>query len=163
MGSEDLASLAAFANELADAARAEILPYWRRPVEVEEKVEDGRPVVESPVTIADRAAERAMRALIAARYPQHGVRGEEDGDTNPGAEWCWVLDPIDGTKSFITGKPLFGTLVGLCRNVRARAGPPARTPAPCIAAPRRAHRPAPAPRGRAGLARRRRDRPLRAA
>ena len=104
----------AFANELADAARKEILPYWRRPIEVESKMEDHRAVAESPVTIADRNAEKAMRALIEARYPEHGIYGEEFGSVRVDAEFCWVLDPIDGTKSFITGKPLFGTLIGLC-------------------------------------------------
>ena len=102
--------------QLAEAARAEILPYWRKPIEVESKIEDHRAVAESPVTIADRNAEKAIRALIEARYPQHGVIGEELGSVREDAEFVWVLDPIDGTKSFITGKPLFGTLIGLCHN-----------------------------------------------
>jgi len=106
----------AFADELADLARSEILPYWRKPIEVESKIEDHRAVAESPVTVADRNAERAMRALIEARYPRHGVYGEEFGNVRIDAEFVWVLDPIDGTKSFITGKPLFGTLIGLCHN-----------------------------------------------
>jgi myo-inositol-1(or 4)-monophosphatase len=67
----------------------------------------------SPVTEADRAAERAIRALLAADLPGHGVIGEEYGETNPDAEWVWVLDPIDGTRAFVTGRPLFGTLIGL--------------------------------------------------
>lgn len=114
--------LAAFAsNELVAAARAEILPHWRRPASmaVESKYEDGRSESQtvSPVTIADRNAERAMRKLILERYPDHGVIGEEFGSVHAdSAQYCWVLDPIDGTKSFITGKPLFGTLIGLCYN-----------------------------------------------
>ena len=109
------AELKAFANELADAARREILPFWRqRRLVVDSKVEPGRPVAESPVTAADRNAEAAMRALIEARYPEHGVLGEELGSLRADARFCWVLDPIDGTKSFVTGKPLFGTLIGLC-------------------------------------------------
>jgi len=108
--------LAGFAEELAEVARKEILPFWRRPLEVESKIEDGRPVAESPVTVADRNAEAAMRKLIEERYPQHGISGEELGGVRLDAEFCWVLDPIDGTKSFITGKPLFGTLIGLCQH-----------------------------------------------
>eukprot|EP00929_Paragymnodinium_shiwhaense_P019046 TRINITY_DN13103_c0_g1_i1.p1 TRINITY_DN13103_c0_g1~~TRINITY_DN13103_c0_g1_i1.p1 ORF type:complete len:651 (+),score=119.67 TRINITY_DN13103_c0_g1_i1:71-2023(+) len=111
-----LKEFAAFAEKLADVARKEILPYWRQPLKVESKVEPGRPVPESPVTIADRKAEDAMRRLINEKYPHHGISGEEMGDVRMDAEYVWVLDPIDGTKSFITGKPLFGTLIGLCRH-----------------------------------------------
>jgi len=113
---------AAFAEELADAAGKEILPYWRKPIEVESKIEPNRPVAESPATIADRNAESAMRKLIEARYPSHGIYGEELGNVRIDAEFCWVLDPIDGTKSFITGKPLFGTLIGLCHHGRPVIG-----------------------------------------
>ncbi|KAL7492243.1 hypothetical protein ACHAWT_001484 [Skeletonema menzelii] len=107
---------AQFAYELADAARLEILPYWRQSrhnLGQEIKVEEDRSVFQSasPVTLADRAAERAMRELITERYPQHGVYGEEYGVIRENADWVWVLDPIDGTRSFITGKPLFGTLI----------------------------------------------------
>ena len=66
-----------------------------------------------PVTEADKGAERAIREMIAARYPDHGVIGEEYGEDRPDAEFVWVLDPIDGTKAFITGVPLWGTLVAL--------------------------------------------------
>ena len=68
---------------------------------------------ESPVTIADRAAELAMRTAVEERYPNHGIIGEEFGMKSQDAEFVWVFDPIDGTKSFITGKPLFGTLIAL--------------------------------------------------
>lgn len=76
----------------------------------------------SPVTEADRGAERAIRALLADRHPDHGVIGEEYGTTNPDAEWVWVLDPIDGTRAFVTGRPLFGTLIGLLHRGRPVLG-----------------------------------------
>mmetsp|Transcript_51808 Transcript_51808/g.110135 ORF Transcript_51808/g.110135 Transcript_51808/m.110135 type:complete len:312 (-) Transcript_51808:56-991(-) len=108
--------LASFANELADEARKVILPYWRKPIEVESKMEHNRPTAESPVTIADQRAEETMRRLIEERYPNHGIYGEEYGQVRTDAEFVWVLDPIDGTKSFITGKPLFGTLIACLKN-----------------------------------------------
>jgi inositol-phosphate phosphatase/L-galactose 1-phosphate phosphatase/histidinol-phosphatase len=70
----------------------------------------------SPVTAADRAAEAAMRRLIGARFPGHGIIGEEYGPERAEAEFVWVVDPIDGTKSFISGVPLFGTLIALARH-----------------------------------------------
>ena len=103
----------ALANELADTARHNILPFWRKKIEVQSKIEGQRAILESPVTIADQKTELALRALIEARYPAHGISGEEYGDVRLHAKWVWVLDPIDGTKSFITGKPLFGTLIAL--------------------------------------------------
>ena len=107
----DREELAAFACELADAARKVILPYWRKPLAVEEKQEAHRAIAESPVTEADRNTEQVLRDLIESRYPEHGIYGEEFPAVRTDAEWVWVLDPIDGTKSFITGKPLFGTLI----------------------------------------------------
>lgn len=77
---------------------------------------------ESPVTIADRAAEEAMRALIEAQYPDHGIFGEEFGFVRTDAEYAWVLDPIDGTRAFVTGMPIFGTLIALMRNGRPVLG-----------------------------------------
>eukprot|EP00956_Cyclotella_meneghiniana_P005641 scaffold7255_cov68-Cyclotella_meneghiniana.AAC.1 len=114
--STELVELTDFANTLADAARTEILPYWRVPrnhLAQEIKHESNRSEFQSasPVTLADRAAERAMRELIERTYPQHGVYGEEFGVLRCDADYVWVLDPIDGTRSFITGKPLFGTLI----------------------------------------------------
>jgi histidinol-phosphatase len=103
----------ALAAELADAAGAAIRPYFRQRIAVDDKPDL------SPVTVADRAAEEAMRRLIAARFPEHGIIGEEFGREREGAEFVWVLDPIDGTKSFISGVPLFGTLIAL-----AQAGRP---------------------------------------
>ena len=103
----------ALAAELADAAGAAIRPYFRQKIAIEDKPDL------SPVTAADRAAEEAMRRLISARFPEHGIIGEEFGREREHAEFVWVLDPIDGTKSFISGVPLFGTLIAL-----ARAGRP---------------------------------------
>ncbi|MDB5414921.1 MAG: histidinol-phosphatase [Rubritepida sp.] len=65
------------------------------------------------MTEADRAAERALRAFLTERFPTHGIMGEEYGTERGDAEWLWVLDPIDGTRAFLTGRPLFGTLIGL--------------------------------------------------
>jgi inositol-phosphate phosphatase / L-galactose 1-phosphate phosphatase / histidinol-phosphatase len=76
----------------------------------------------SPVTAADRAAEQTMRALIENRFPEHGIIGEEFGRLRENAEFVWVLDPIDGTKSFISGVPLFGTLIALAHNRRPILG-----------------------------------------
>src|SRR5271156_6858606 len=92
---------------MADEAAAIILSYFRRPMAVEDKQDA------SPVTIADRQAEAAMRLLIAKHVPHHGILGEEFGPERLDAEWVWVFDPIDGTKAFITGKPSFGTLIAL--------------------------------------------------
>jgi len=97
----------AFAQDMADAAAAVIRPYFRQRIEIAAKADA------SPVTIADRDAEAVMRRMIEARFPDHGVRGEEFGQSNAGAEWVWVLDPIDGTKSFASGSLAFGTQVAL--------------------------------------------------
>lgn len=97
----------AFANRLADAAGAAIRPWFRQRCDIETKAD------QSPVTAADRAAEAAMRAIIEAERPGEGIVGEEYGVHNPGAERVWVLDPIDGTRSFIAGRPIFGTLIAL--------------------------------------------------
>jgi len=106
----------ALANDLADAAGEAIRPYFRQPITVDDKPDL------SPVTAADRAAETAMRQLIAARFPDHGIIGEEFGREREDAEFVWVLDPIDGTKSFISGVPLFGTLIALARHGRPILG-----------------------------------------
>ena len=100
----------AMANKLADAARPVLQSYYRRPLEIDEKGDA------SLVTDADRAIERTMRDLINAELPDHGILGEEYGPENLDAEYVWILDPIDGTKSFITGKPSFNTLIALCQN-----------------------------------------------
>ncbi|MSP48235.1 MAG: histidinol-phosphatase [Alphaproteobacteria bacterium] len=100
----------AFAGRLAEASGPVIRRYFRTPIGVEDKADS------SPVTIADREAELAVRALIDRAYPDHGIIGEEHGVSRPGASHQWVIDPIDGTKAFITGKPMFGTLVALLRD-----------------------------------------------
>jgi histidinol-phosphatase len=97
----------ALAERLADTARAVISPYFRQPIDITQKAD------RSPVTIADREAETAMRTLIAEAYPEHGMVGEEHGADRSNAEYVWILDPIDGTKRFISGHPQFGTLIGL--------------------------------------------------
>ena len=97
----------ALAVALADAAGAAIRPHFRSGFDVEMKSDD------SPVTIADRAAEQAMRALLAAEAPRDGISGEEFGTTEGSTGRQWVLDPIDGTRAFIAGRPLFGTLISL--------------------------------------------------
>ena len=97
----------ALAQRLAEAAGAAIRPWFRRPFLVETK-EDF-----SPVTIADREAEAAIRRLLDEYRPDDGVIGEEYGDDRPEAARVWVLDPIDGTRAFVAGRPLFGTLIAL--------------------------------------------------
>jgi histidinol phosphatase-like enzyme (inositol monophosphatase family) len=99
--------LVALANSLADAARPIVSRYFRTGVTIDDKSDA------SPVTIADREAETAMRALLTKHVPGHGVFGEEHGAERTDAEYVWVLDPIDGTKAFITGMPVFGTLIAL--------------------------------------------------
>ncbi|MEJ0013754.1 MAG: histidinol-phosphatase [Bauldia sp.] len=107
----DTDALPAFLDRLADVAAEAIMPHFRMAARVENK-ETAR---FDPVTIADRNAEQAMRTLINATYPAHGIVGEEFGSERDDAEFVWVLDPIDGTRSFITGLPTWGTLIGLTR------------------------------------------------
>jgi histidinol phosphatase-like enzyme (inositol monophosphatase family) len=97
----------ALAHRLADAAGDVIRPHFRSGVGIEIKPDA------SPVTIADRAAETAMRAIVEGERPGDGIIGEEFGDHQPGSRRTWVFDPIDGTRSFIAGRPIFGTLVAL--------------------------------------------------
>lgn len=113
-----LEELAAFAARLAEAARAETLPRFRAGAAVESKSDAGF----DPVTEADRQAERALRRLIEAAYPDHGVLGEEFGAERTDAEWRWVLDPVDGTRAFVCGVASWATLIGLERNRRAVLG-----------------------------------------
>ena len=103
----ELDGFLALALSLADAAGEAIRPYFRQPLAVDDKADL------TPVTAADRAAEQAMRSLIESRFPEHGIIGEEFGRAREDAEFVWTLDPIDGTKSFISGVPLFGTLIAL--------------------------------------------------
>jgi myo-inositol-1(or 4)-monophosphatase len=110
MGAVDFA---AFVDELATVAGDAILPFFRTVLSVENKKLKG---TFDPVTAADRAAETAMRALIRKHFPAHGIIGEEFEDVDSDGPYTWVLDPIDGTKSFIAGMPVWGTLIGLCKD-----------------------------------------------
>jgi myo-inositol-1(or 4)-monophosphatase len=104
---------AAFVDELATVSGETILPFFRTALSIEDK---GRGGSFDPVTAADHAAETVMRALIRRTFPDHGIVGEEYGQERADAEYVWVLDPIDGTKSFISGMPAWGTLIGLMRS-----------------------------------------------
>ncbi len=113
-----------FAEELADAARKVILPHFRSDVSIVDK--SGGDSAFDPVTAADRGAEEIMRQMIRETYPDHGILGEEFGD-HPAAEGSeppvtWVIDPIDGTKSFIAGFPTWGVLIGINDGTGAVAG-----------------------------------------
>ncbi|MCC6550337.1 MAG: histidinol-phosphatase [Ignavibacteriaceae bacterium] len=99
-----------FLRLLADESGKIIRKYFRTGVLTETKQDD------SPVTIADRSAEEKLREMIMREFPEHGILGEEFGIHNGGAEWQWILDPIDGTKSFICGTVTFGTLIALTKN-----------------------------------------------
>ena len=100
----------ALANHLADAAGAAIRPFFRARYDMEYKAD------KSPVTQADRAAEAAIRAILEKERPGDGIIGEEYGSVREGAERVWILDPIDGTRSFIAGRPIFGTLIALTQS-----------------------------------------------
>lgn len=104
----DLKELLSFAHQLADAAARQTLPLFRNLDAVDNKQAGGF----DPVTEADRSAEAAMRALIESHHPSHAITGEEF-DTKTGTDFEWVLDPIDGTRAFISGIPTWGTLIGL--------------------------------------------------
>ncbi|MBS0362558.1 MAG: histidinol-phosphatase [Proteobacteria bacterium] len=111
--SKTVDELDAFFVELNAAAAGAILPLFRSDHGL---IDKGGARGFDPVTEADKGAERAIRALIAARYPEHGVIGEEYGEDRPDAEFVWVLDPVDGTRAFISGLPLWTTLIGLRHN-----------------------------------------------
>ncbi len=104
---------AVFVDELATVSGEAILPFFRTAMSVDNKAGAG---AFDPVTAADRAAEAAMSALIRRTFPSHGIVGEEFGSERADAEYVWVLDPIDGTKSFISGMPAWGTLIALARS-----------------------------------------------
>jgi myo-inositol-1(or 4)-monophosphatase len=109
----------AFVDRLAAVSGEIILPFFRTSLGVENKSRSGG---FDPVTAADRTAESAMRNLIRAQFPEHGIIGEEFGEERSDAEYVWTLDPIDGTKSFISGMPVWGTLVGLMRGGKPAFG-----------------------------------------
>lgn len=111
-----LSEIAGFAFEVARSAGAEALGWFRRPIDVMTKADA------SPVTEADRRVEEAIRARIAERFPEHSIFGEEFGMDGSFDAPTWVIDPIDGTRSFISGSPLWGTLVALSNNRRPHLG-----------------------------------------
>ncbi len=96
-------------HELCDAAARETLPRFRSQLAVDNK----RPADFDPVTEGDRMAEKAIREILTSKYPEHGIIGEEFGTQNPDADYQWIIDPIDGTRAFISGIPVWGTLIGL--------------------------------------------------
>jgi myo-inositol-1(or 4)-monophosphatase len=110
--------LRAFADALADSARTAILPHFRAAIPIEDKGVSAF----DPVTQADRDSESAMRALIEQRFPEHGILGEEFGEKPARGDFTWVLDPIDGTRAFIAGLPLWGVLIGLYHQGRPLLG-----------------------------------------
>ncbi|KAA5606936.1 histidinol-phosphatase [Roseospira marina] len=104
----EIQALLPLATRLADAAREATMAHFRSPALAVETKGDL-----SPVTVADRASEAAMRALLAEHCPDHGILGEEEGASGLDRDFVWVLDPIDGTRSYVTGSPLWGTLIAL--------------------------------------------------
>ena len=111
MGTSGTAGYAEFAHELAVAAGAAILPHFRVALDVADKGVGGEPY--DPVTVADRAAEALIRERIARAHPDHGIRGEEHGWQKGASNYTWVIDPIDGTRSFILGQLHWATLIAL--------------------------------------------------
>ena len=114
--SPPIPDLLSIAHALADAAAAQSMHYFRTPLDIVTKADA------SPVTLADRAAETAMREILAERAAADGIFGEEHGLERLDADRVWVLDPIDGTRSFITGSPLWGTLIGVLQGPRVVLG-----------------------------------------
>ena len=112
------AELKPFFHQLCEVAATRTLPLFRSRLDVSNKEADGF----DPVTRADRDAELAIRELIESRYPDHGIIGEEFGLTRTGARFQWIIDPIDGTRAFISGLPVWGTLVGLYDQGKPVAG-----------------------------------------
>ncbi len=111
--------LEAFMLTLARLSGEAILPFFRTSIGFENKKAKS---AFDPVTEADKAGEAAMRHLIKQTFPAHGIHGEEFGIENPEADYVWILDPIDGTKSFLTGIPLWGTLIGLSHHGHPEMG-----------------------------------------
>jgi myo-inositol-1(or 4)-monophosphatase len=112
----DTDALIAASCAAADVAGAVIRPFFRAGIATDQKAD------RSPVTIADRTAEQVMRAVLSERFPDHGILGEEFGLDRPNSARRWVLDPIDGTRAFITGRPTFGTLIALFQDDRPIIG-----------------------------------------
>lgn len=119
MTDNDLKDFAAFARRLAAAARVQTLHWLEAGAEAADKNAGG---VFDPVTEGDRAAERAIRSMIEAEYPEHGISGEEYGEKPGQGPWSWSLDPIDGTRAFICGLPSWTTLIALLHEGRPVMG-----------------------------------------
>ena len=115
---DEIVELEDFALELAHTAGGIAQAHFRKPVTVENKSASAF----DPVTNADRAIERVLRGAIDARYPEHGIVAEEEGERLGAGEYVWFIDPIDGTRAFITGSPLWGTLIGLTRHAQPLFG-----------------------------------------
>ena len=115
---EETSRLLAFARELATAAATAILPQFRKNIAIEVKQAKDW----DPVTEGDRAAERAIRSLIESKFPNHGIIGEEYGSKAGTSAYTWILDPIDGTRSFVIGMPTWATLIGLYRDGKPLLG-----------------------------------------
>ena len=112
----ELADLTQFTCSLAEAAASVTRSYFRKPIDIIQKLDN------SPVTIADRECETRIRSLITERFPGHGILGEEHGFDGEELSEIWVIDPIDGTKSFISGLPLYGTLLAYVKDGGVRIG-----------------------------------------
>ena len=106
----DLDRYVATAIQMVDLARPILMRWFRSGLAAEAKADA------SPVTMADRECEQVLRSHVQRSFPDHGLIGEEHGNDRDGASYVWVIDPIDGTKAFVSGRPLFGTLVALCRD-----------------------------------------------
>ncbi len=106
----DFSEFLAFAHQLADRAGDLTLGYFRQPLDVCAKAD------ESPVTLADQQTEQALRADISARYPDHAITGEEQSAKTGNSGYEWIIDPIDGTRNFISGYPLYSTLICLLKD-----------------------------------------------
>ncbi len=107
---------AALANRMADKAGEIIKKHFRTPIDIERKEDD------SPVTVADREVEQALREMIEKERPDDGILGEEFGIKESNSEITWLIDPIDGTKSFMVGRPTFGTLIAVCEGLTPKLG-----------------------------------------
>ena len=119
MSPPDAATLLAFAHRTAVAAGEAILPHFRAPLDIANK---DRAAGYDPVTVADLAAESVIRAAIASTYPDHGIRGEEHGYERGTSNYTWVIDPIDGTRSFILGQMHWATLIAVNDGEKVIAG-----------------------------------------
>lgn len=113
MTASEFDALLDFALHLAKASGELVLPFYRRPIAIEDKNIALGVAEFDPVTAADKAVEELIRREVEKRFPDHGILGEEYGSTRPEAPYQWIIDPIDGTRAFMMGMPTWGTLIGL--------------------------------------------------